>query len=990
MISIAAVSGDGASYYAADNYYTAREGTEQSAWLGKAAEDLGLAGIVDPDVFERILAGKLPDGTQLDARRGEHRPGLDLTFSASKSVSLLALVGGDKRIVAELRGAVASTLGWIETNLAETRVWNGSNQVTERTGNLLAATFLHDVNRNQEPQLHIHAVIANVTKGSDGKWHALKNDELYARQHTISAVFNAELRSRIEGLGYNTQPARNPIDGAFEITGVNRDVIDAFSTRSQEIRAALQAEGRSSPRERELVALTTRRSKDAIIDPEERGKGWAKLAEKCGLDAKELVREAIGRLDKGQSMWGRVVEGIRGVGAKGQAMAAAMGLSPRDGDVLVPERLGRLAPRDYAAAQAVASASRELSEREAGFDRLDLIGKALDRIGPVTVTGIEARIDLLQQKGLLLGTARMVTPEMMVRLEQAILAHLRDARGVATPLLDRPDAAVRVQEAARELGLRRLNPGQQGAAVDILSTSNRVHYVQGGAGVGKSAALGPVAAVAHSTGHRVHALAIATRTAREFGEKIGAPGQSIASFLARHARVLDGTASPDRLAAAREEIAGSFIMVDEASMVPNHQFEQILRLGNILGAERVIMAGDTRQLLAIEAGKPFEVTQEHGAPISHITENLRAASPLMKTVNAALEQGDIAKAFEALKDNTLEVRKDAAASHAAELWTSLPKDRRENTVLLALSRSMRGAVNEAVQQRLKMAGEIGRDGLRLAVHDRVMITREGARQMRAYQDGRVVEFNTSLPRQGFVRGDRGVVIGQEGRVVSLRMPDGTVRALEPHRFARNLKHDAVSIHQEKQLSVHEGDRIRWTANDKERGLLNNQLAQVQSVHSDRVTVRTTGGQVHDLKAGDPMLEKLDLAYALTVHAAQGLTSESGILVMREEERLLNSARSFLVAATRVANDITLVVDNAGALERGIARNAGGKTSALEIAGNLPDMPRSELMKLALKLGFEPGNGQMAGKERDLALEKELGRDREPQRGEISRDFQIER
>ena len=94
MISIGAVSDDGASYYAADNYYTANEGTEQSAWLGKAAEALQLAGKIDAAVFEQVLAGHLPDGTQLDARRGEHRPGLDLTFSASKSVSLLALVGG--------------------------------------------------------------------------------------------------------------------------------------------------------------------------------------------------------------------------------------------------------------------------------------------------------------------------------------------------------------------------------------------------------------------------------------------------------------------------------------------------------------------------------------------------------------------------------------------------------------------------------------------------------------------------------------------------------------------------------------------------------------------------------------------------------------------------------------------------------------------------------------------------------------------------------
>lgn len=947
MISIGAVSGDGASYYAADNYYTANEGTEQSAWLGRAANDLGLGGKVDPGAFERILAGSLPDGTQLDARRGEHRPGLDLTFSASKSVSLLALVGGDKRIVAELQAAVGATLGWIEKNLAETRVWTGSHQVPERTGNLLAATFLHDVNRNQEPQLHIHAVIANATRGSDGKWHALRNDELYKRQHTISAVFNAELRHRLEGLGYQTVAAKNPIDGAFEIAGVDREVIEAFSTRSAQIREALEAEGRSSPREREIATLATRRDKDVVTDPVVRASGWAQLAGKLGLNAEGLVRTSMARLDRGQSMWGQVVAGIRGVGARGAALVATMGLTPRDGDALVPERVGRLEPREYSAAQAVASASRDLSEREAGFDRLDLVGRALDRIGPMTVADVEKRIDLLVSKGLLVGGERMLTPETALRLEERILGHLANARGTVTPITDRPEAAARVQEAARELGLRRLNPGQQAAAVAVLSTADRIHYVQGGAGVGKSAALGPVAAVARAEGHKVHALAIATRTAREFGEKIGAPGQSVASFIARHRGVLDGSASPEKLAEASENIAGAFIMVDEASMVPNHQFEQILRLGSILGAERIIMAGDTRQLLAVEAGKPFEVTQERGAPTSHIAENLRAASPLMKAVNAALGDGDVAGAFKALANQTVEVGRHEAAQIAAGRWASLPKEERDSTVLLAASRSMRSATNAAVQRELKDMGEIGPQAMSLTVLERVSVTREGARQMRAYQESRVVEFNTNLPSQDFARGERGVVIGREGKAVTLHMGDGLLKDLEPGRLAKNLGHDAVSIFQENQLLLHEGDRIRWTTNDAERGLLNNQQAEVRSIAADIVTVRTADGVLHELKDGDRMLERLDLAYALTVHAAQGMTAQSGILVMREEERQLNSTRSFLVAATRVTDNLTLVVDNARSVERSVSRNPGDKTSALDIAQSTAAEPNPELPERSL-------------------------------------------
>ena len=206
-------------YYSANNYYTADQTQETSAWFGRGAEELGLKGKVDEQTFAAVLEGKLPDGSVIAAPGGYHRPGIDLTFSASKSVSLLALLAGDKRLVEALKDSATATLKWAEKNVVEARVWDAQlgRQVPERTGNMVTATFLHDVNRKNEPQLHVHGVVANATKASDGKWHAVKNDEFYRAQHVTSAVHNAELRARVEALGYETVPAREPIDGAFEI-----------------------------------------------------------------------------------------------------------------------------------------------------------------------------------------------------------------------------------------------------------------------------------------------------------------------------------------------------------------------------------------------------------------------------------------------------------------------------------------------------------------------------------------------------------------------------------------------------------------------------------------------------------------------------------------------------------------------------------------------------------------------------------------------------
>ena len=123
MLSVVTVrSAKGAAgYFAADNYYSPGEAETSGEWFGKGADALGLTGAVDKETFEALLKGSLPDGSQI-GNPDRHRAGIDLTFSLPKSWSLLALVGGDRRILDAYRAAVKETLGWAERNAAETRM----------------------------------------------------------------------------------------------------------------------------------------------------------------------------------------------------------------------------------------------------------------------------------------------------------------------------------------------------------------------------------------------------------------------------------------------------------------------------------------------------------------------------------------------------------------------------------------------------------------------------------------------------------------------------------------------------------------------------------------------------------------------------------------------------------------------------------------------------------------------------------------------------
>lgn len=180
MMSIAQVrsAGSAGNYYTdKDNYYVLSSMGER--WAGQGAEQLGLQGSVDKDVFTRLLEGRLPDGADLSRMqdgRNRHRPGYDLTFSAPKSVSMMAMLGGDKRLIEAHNQAVDFAVRQVEA-LASTRVMTDGQSETVLTGNLVMALFNHDTSRDQEPQLHTHAVVANVTQ-HNGEWKTLSSDKV--------------------------------------------------------------------------------------------------------------------------------------------------------------------------------------------------------------------------------------------------------------------------------------------------------------------------------------------------------------------------------------------------------------------------------------------------------------------------------------------------------------------------------------------------------------------------------------------------------------------------------------------------------------------------------------------------------------------------------------------------------------------------------------------------------------------------------------------
>src|SRR3546814_3287954 len=82
-----------------------------------------------------------------------------------------------------------------------------------------------------------------------------------------------------------------------------------------------------------------------------------------------------------------------------------------------------------------------------------------------------------------------------------------------------------------------------------------------------------------------------------------------------------------------------------------------------------------------------------------------------------------------------------------------------------------------------------------------------------------------------------------------------------------------------------------------------------------VTVEPAERSRLTLDLGDPMLSRLDLAYSLNMHMAQGITTDKAITVMSSHERNLSNQRLFNVGVTRVRDELTMVVDDKEKLAR---------------------------------------------------------------------------
>jgi conjugative relaxase-like TrwC/TraI family protein len=849
MLSIAKVkdSGAAASYYAEiDNYYTSDQAP--SAWFGDGARRLGLGGEVDADTFRQLLDGHMPDDSKIQNAAEGHRAATDLTFSAPKSVSVQALVGGDSRLVAAHERAVERTLAYVES-LAAYRVTENHETRIEASGNLLVARFRHDLSREADPQLHTHAVLLNATQRADGQWRALEPGEIYRQKMLLGALYRSELALEVQALGYELRTTH--ADGRFELAGHTQAQVDAFSQRSAAVEAALARDGltraTASAAQKERATLQTRQRK-AEVD-------------------RDLLRE----------QW--------------QAQARELGL-----DLGRPTATLATEPLTTGAQAAVTAAIAHTTEREAVVSEAQLLRAALEHgTGTTNLAAIRAELAQRVTSGELIQVGERYTTHAAQERERELLAVEVRGRAAVTPIL-----TTNVVQA--HLATTTLNPGQRAAVELIATTEHRFVAVQGAAGTGKTVMLQEAQRLANEAGYTVLGLAPSAGAVKAL-RGAGIDGATLAAFLAKDQAPLT---------------TRTLVALDETGMVSAKDLHALLHTIERAGA-RAVLVGDTQQLKAVEAGRPFAQLQEAGIARVELADIQRQRDAELKTAVELAARGEVAASLAQIAPRIREI--DGNAERYAVIasdYAALSLQARERTLIVAGTHAARAAINAAVRTELGFGGQ----GLRLTTLERKDLTTTQACMSVSYQHGDIVRADKRYDGLGLRRGELATVVATAPGRVTLERRDG-----ERVEWRPAVQTHLIAFHaQEREFAA--GERVRVTSNDYRLGLINGELATVRALDVERseLTLEKADGQRVTLDAAQPL--PLDHGYCTTIHASQGQTVER-VLIEADTRSVTANESAYYVAISRARDAVSIYTDDKQLLPEAMSR-ADQKSAALDV------------------------------------------------------------
>jgi conjugative relaxase-like TrwC/TraI family protein len=898
----------GEYYYEKDPVFASGGKGENSQWEGKLAEHFGLDGRIRKEDFEQAVAGNDPRSGKALIRaavnagvESERRAGIDLAFSAPKSVSIAALHLGDDRIVAAHDAAVSKALSYVQEHLIYYRVTVAGDTYMEQSDNMLVSRFKHGTSRANDPQLHTHAVVLNMTECKDGKIRAISNEHIFQNQKLVNAIYQNELSIELQKLGYSIDNYGNK----FELRGISEEVLDTFSKRSREINEKYEKlkEQYPSLTEAELrdkAVLMSRKEKNYDITYDELKESWQREA------ARENINPAM-------------------------------------------EGKGAIWERDL-----FDTAIEEIEKTEATYSRRSVLYEMLTLSkGEYELDELEGMIDKKISEGAIreVGTHIYYNKEEIhyatigsMQTENRIVEILNSTSESREAILDEKnfkDMLSREYEAANNK--KELTVGQRAFVKGALTGEDFIGFVQGDAGTGKTAAVERIREILEVKESNVEVIGLGFTgiAADELGEAAKIDTSTIASFL---------------LSPKSGKMNNKLFIVDEASMVDSKDMLSILETALAGENNRVMFVGDAKQFQAVGMGKMFKELQRSGmtkaqAQVIIMTEVLRQKTgemkELVKTIKDYQENKNpdgIKDAFELMtranyiseiRADSLdeEVTRSKIQEKAIEEYLSS-----DNALLFTASRKERDELNVKVREKKFTDVEL-QESKRITVRENIGESRLAAHYRK---NDIVASYNRNTKKYMEYRVRE--VLSNQNKIVLTYTDKGGVK----ERTVDLSREKVDRCFREMERAITVGEQILFTRNDKmigkgdglKNGIKNGTKGIVEKLDSEgNIGVKLRNGK--HIKFNLNKYNNLEYAYAVTTHKTQGATCKKAIMIHTADDNV--KTESFYTAATRATHNLKVYTPDIEKLKRCVSREQE-KTSTLEFGDRVRDILRDEARK----------------------------------------------
>jgi conjugative relaxase-like TrwC/TraI family protein len=835
MLTIRAMS-DGSGYSARhlqhSDYYAEGERVI-GQWQGRGAEMLGLAGEVQSEEFEALRQGLDPqsgeflrqrhsaDRTAADGTTHSHGRNLyDFTISAPKSVSIMAKLGGDARLVEAHKKAVGETLTELE-HRAASRVRRDQANDNRTTGNLVLAVYHHDTSRELDPQLHTHAVAANLTyDGVEGRWKALQAYDIYEQRAYLTEVYRNALAREVRSLGYEIENRRSPKGKnlGFEIKGVSDELLEKYSQRSEQrdraIAEFVESKGRH-PSDNEIAVLVRESRADKLVE----------------ISTAEVHSRQTARLTPQETL---TLEQIRET-------------------VLERFQTHRLEPES--AAPSLEYAKQHVFERVSVALDHELLTEALRHgRGRIDLAELKGESSLAETNGDILRAGKEVATRESLDRERDMIERINRGIGQFERLGGQHEFAASAF----------LRPEQKQAIEFVLNSRDLAVNIRGAAGTGKTATLQELQRGLEEDDRRVLAVA-PTMSAVEELQKVGFSDAITVERLLQ-------------VRTAQTDLFGKALIVDEAGMVSGRQMSELLKLADEQSM-RIIFSGDTKQIRSVEASDALCVLEgeSHLKSVS-LTEVQRQTAhgyrEAIQELRRDPERGfDKLEQIGAVREVPWPDRAQAVQQAYSEAQAEAnAKGQTRSVLVVAATHEEIGHITEAIRTERTRTGELGMN-THQEHHLPLNWTSAEKSNTRNYAEGQVLEFHRAV--KGVARHESLEVIGVENDKVVARNARG-----EERQFTTKQA-ECFEVYERRAIDVAPNDKLLLTANRREPGFraTNGELVTVSRIDEQgRI-------HLQDGRTVPENYKQFTHGYAVTAHRSQGKSVDAVVIsgdAMRKE------------------------------------------------------------------------------------------------------------